>query len=168
MSRGPLISFSFFFNDTATTEIYTLSLHDALPIFGPAGDRDLEMRRADDRAHDRQWRAGGLQHRALLDVQLDEGIDIIARRARHFGGVQTELAHRGCDLGIDGVDRARDRVRPPEACLEARALFFTDRDDFERALGLAVGFEQRFDGAESRDDAECAVEPAAVTHRVDV
>src|SRR3712207_8887725 len=25
----------FFFNDTATTEIYTLSLHDALPIFNP-------------------------------------------------------------------------------------------------------------------------------------
>ena len=25
-------SFFFFFNDTATTEIYTLSLHDALPI----------------------------------------------------------------------------------------------------------------------------------------
>src|SRR5438132_10752224 len=29
-------SFFFFFNDTATTEIYTLSLHDALPIF-PGG-----------------------------------------------------------------------------------------------------------------------------------
>src|SRR5438034_7058458 len=27
-----LFLFSFFFNDTATTEIYTLSLHDALPI----------------------------------------------------------------------------------------------------------------------------------------
>src|SRR3712207_8989724 len=27
-----LYSFFFFFNDTATTEIYTLSLHDALPI----------------------------------------------------------------------------------------------------------------------------------------
>src|SRR3982751_7130255 len=26
-------SFVFFFNDTATTEIYTLSLHDALPIW---------------------------------------------------------------------------------------------------------------------------------------
>src|SRR5256885_8610157 len=26
----------FFFNDTATTEIYTLSLHDALPIYSPA------------------------------------------------------------------------------------------------------------------------------------
>src|SRR5258705_13161266 len=29
----PFILFFFFFNDTATTEIYTLSLHDALPIF---------------------------------------------------------------------------------------------------------------------------------------
>src|SRR3712207_8035668 len=27
----------FFFNDTATTEIYTLSLHDALPIWGSTG-----------------------------------------------------------------------------------------------------------------------------------
>src|SRR5260370_36975322 len=40
MTRGPPIStlfpctilFLFFFNDPATTEIYTLSLHDALPI----------------------------------------------------------------------------------------------------------------------------------------
>src|SRR2546430_8114351 len=28
-----MLSFFFFFNDTATTEIYTLSLHDALPIW---------------------------------------------------------------------------------------------------------------------------------------
>src|SRR3989442_4913753 len=28
-----MIFFVFFFNDTATTEIYTLSLHDALPIY---------------------------------------------------------------------------------------------------------------------------------------
>src|SRR2546427_6112541 len=28
-----LLFFFFFFNDTATTEIYTLSLHDALPIY---------------------------------------------------------------------------------------------------------------------------------------
>src|SRR5256885_17272798 len=31
-----LSCFFFFFNDTATTEIYTLSLHDALPISGMA------------------------------------------------------------------------------------------------------------------------------------
>src|SRR5689334_24149232 len=44
----------FFFNDTATTEIYTLSLHDALPICvprraavpraGAAGRGDVELR----------------------------------------------------------------------------------------------------------------------------
>src|SRR3989454_11146370 len=32
MLLTPAIVFFFFFNDTATTEIYTLSLHDALPI----------------------------------------------------------------------------------------------------------------------------------------
>src|SRR6266853_6395514 len=31
--------FFFFFNDTATTEIYTLSLHDALPISSPPWPR---------------------------------------------------------------------------------------------------------------------------------
>src|SRR2546427_8421460 len=31
----------FFFNDTATTEIYTLSLHDALPISVPVGRSTL-------------------------------------------------------------------------------------------------------------------------------
>src|SRR2546430_12517564 len=30
--------FFFFFNDTATTEIYTLSLHDALPIYVESDD----------------------------------------------------------------------------------------------------------------------------------
>src|SRR5215203_7537157 len=33
--RRSSIFFFFFFNDTATTEIYTLSLHDALPISPP-------------------------------------------------------------------------------------------------------------------------------------
>src|SRR6266568_7478075 len=32
------LSSLFFFNDTATTEIYTLSLHDALPICEPGGE----------------------------------------------------------------------------------------------------------------------------------
>src|SRR2546430_14316372 len=48
----PYDFFFFFFNDTATTEIYTLSLHDALPISGRAGEdgRDEEA-------------AGGGRHR---------------------------------------------------------------------------------------------------------
>src|SRR5258707_12279817 len=38
--------FFFFFNDTATTEIYTLSLHDALPIYQSAGQRLLHLEAA--------------------------------------------------------------------------------------------------------------------------
>src|SRR5438046_8051865 len=53
-SRFTLLCFSFFFlffffNDTAPTEIYTLSLHDALPIFpaqASAGGSRCELRAA--------------------------------------------------------------------------------------------------------------------------
>src|SRR5436305_3735930 len=38
--------FFFFFNDTATTEIYTLSLHDALPIWPPDRGPRARGRRA--------------------------------------------------------------------------------------------------------------------------
>src|SRR2546425_13119869 len=40
------LSYIFFFNDTATTEIYTLSLHDALPIFStvPSFDTGNEIK----------------------------------------------------------------------------------------------------------------------------
>src|SRR5215813_14499691 len=44
--------FFFFFNDTATTEIYTLSLHDALPIWRPrasASARSCHIPRAPPR-----------------------------------------------------------------------------------------------------------------------
>ena len=34
VAESAVYYFVFFFNDTATTEIYTLSLHDALPISG--------------------------------------------------------------------------------------------------------------------------------------
>src|SRR5256885_13069871 len=39
------LCFFFFFNDTATTEIYTLSLHDALPISSPATAASIRWRR---------------------------------------------------------------------------------------------------------------------------
>src|SRR5436189_6196842 len=42
----PLSIVHFFFNDTATTEIYTLSLHDALPIY-PHPRQPRQLRDAD-------------------------------------------------------------------------------------------------------------------------
>src|SRR5437773_2853465 len=41
MSRAPTLSSVFFFTATATTEIYTLSLHDALPIYFRAACRGV-------------------------------------------------------------------------------------------------------------------------------
>src|SRR3712207_8692238 len=44
MLRSMELIYFFFFNDTATTEIYTLSLHDALPILHP---EDIERVRSE-------------------------------------------------------------------------------------------------------------------------
>src|SRR5215216_7237169 len=55
--------FFFFFNATATTEIYTLSLHDALPIFSPSVARRADV------AHAAHQRLPDRRHRA------DEGED---------------------------------------------------------------------------------------------
>src|SRR2546429_8040612 len=63
-----LLFFFFFFNDTATTEIYTLSLHDALPILprgnddfvldaGVVGENHVSLRAVTKQTHDRGVRA---------------------------------------------------------------------------------------------------------------
>src|SRR5438034_6668188 len=60
------VLFFFFFNDPATTEIYTLSLHDALPIYhhvGPRGD----LPRAHARARRRRRRGPGRPAALLHD-----------------------------------------------------------------------------------------------------
>src|SRR2546430_9128713 len=55
------LSLFFFFNDTATTEIYTLSLHDALPIFGLLAPGGVVLRTDPD---GREWEltCGGLRN----------------------------------------------------------------------------------------------------------
>src|SRR3712207_7465082 len=58
--------FFFFFNDTATTEIYTLSLHDALPIYQPPGLRGGVRQHARDHP---DWR------HPRDDVRADPGRD---------------------------------------------------------------------------------------------
>src|SRR2546422_7688661 len=45
----------FFFNDTATTEIYTLSLHDALPISSTTPSRWIPWRRTSRTCGRRSW-----------------------------------------------------------------------------------------------------------------
>src|SRR3712207_9341063 len=56
----------FFFNDTATTEIYTLSLHDALPIFA-AVEGDVDDGGVQDRRLDRDGRVDVEDDVAVLE-----------------------------------------------------------------------------------------------------
>src|SRR5256885_10976686 len=73
MSRHSSAVFFFFFNDTATTEIYTLSLHDALPILRLEACNDAEQGRlAAARRPDQR------QELAVRDVEIDcvENADI--------------------------------------------------------------------------------------------
>src|SRR5256885_233686 len=96
----PPFSFLFFFNDTATTEIYTLSLHDALPIL--AGDK----------------RFGDgliLSHHGPLGVFPRKG-----RRAIHGG-------HRAAHCTQPGSARCRAINAPSYRCWPPRWGYRTPR-----------------------------------------
>src|SRR5574337_2176224 len=59
----------FFFNDTATTEIYTLSLHDALPISPGDGDPRISMR----------WWASGRSRSEEHTSELQSPLNLVCR-----------------------------------------------------------------------------------------
>src|SRR2546426_12425045 len=83
-----MILLFFFFNDTATTEIYTLSLHDALPI---SVNRDLD-RLAGAGAPPREW------------LEFDTGMLFLHDNGRFAAiGLKT-------DSILDALDRKSTRL----------------------------------------------------------
>src|SRR2546430_10284818 len=96
----------FFFNDTATTEIYTLSLHDALPISsidyridqaGPSGVGKVEIWMTADEGRDRKSTRLNSSH-----SQISYAVFCLKKKKE----AHRLLAH---DAGLDG--RVRDRTR---------------------------------------------------------
>src|ERR1019366_2424540 len=87
--------FFFFFNDTATTEIYTLSLHDALPILNrvlrrhdPEKNRPMKANQSRSEEHTSELQSlTNLVCRLLLEKKKNKQIDEARRRqprhARH-------------------------------------------------------------------------------------
>src|SRR5216684_2287922 len=73
-------SLRFFFNDTATTEIYTLSLHDALPIFG-AVQAGRPRRVAGPRAGDQHPRSE--EHTSELQSRLHLVCRLLLEKKKH-------------------------------------------------------------------------------------
>src|SRR3546814_20698420 len=122
-------SFFFFFNGTATTEIYTyghpLSLHDALPISGPAGRNDSLSLRNTGRV--------GNEYRRRLAPKLQYSLKAARLSANRLGisvpnpvGCRRSLAVHlgfdflgGCDDFVEGWSLADDHclgcgiVAPP-------------------------------------------------------
>src|SRR2546425_4103975 len=107
----PLISLSFFFffNDTATTEIYTLSLHDALPIYQPATS---SRRRRADRYHP----AGRPE-----DAASGEDLGLLLVHGRGRGG--DGRPHASPSARAHRLTRQRGRPRAGPSCFSAYPLF---------------------------------------------
>src|SRR6266478_1101275 len=108
--------FFFFFNDTATTEIYTLSLHDALPILR---SRQLKRQPPDQRKgettrlFDRRLKHGSparlaltvvLAHGELLRQQL---VEFHAPPGRQRAAAESLLIRSGAGMmqGVDGLEK---------------------------------------------------------------
>src|SRR5258705_6411005 len=88
--RAPAFSF-FFFNDTATTEIYTLSLHDALPISG------LD-------------RPGLLYELTTAISKLNLNIAVVSRSEEHTSELQS-LRHLVCRLLLEKKKKITSLLR---------------------------------------------------------
>src|SRR2546428_9167225 len=98
--------FFFFFNDTATTEIYTLSLHDALPISASVGARR---------------RGGGPRGAARHAAGRSRGRPAVRRRRGGRSGRQPARPHRA--QVVAGQDRShvlRGAARGVDRDLERR------------------------------------------------
>jgi len=125
------------------------------------------VRRPDDRAHDGEWRARRLEHRALLDVQLDECVDssraavAILAGSRPRSRIAAATSTSTCRLFGD------PRVSP-EIRREARAFSSQIATTSSGRFGLPLSFSNAWTAVSPATMPSAAVEPAPVANRVDV
>src|SRR2546423_6500844 len=100
LSRSSCTCFFFFFNDTATTEIYTLSLHDALPI-------SVQGAGLGAGALAQQGRAGARRGAADPGELHRQG-----RSEEHTSELQS-LAYLVCRLLLEKKNKQHSQHRPP-------------------------------------------------------
>src|SRR2546422_4556626 len=108
-------SFFFFFNDTATTEIYTLSLHDALPISMPLASKS---KRSTGMFSGNLISAGAAPARAC---RLRLKAAAAARSEEHTSELQSRL-HLVCRLLLE---KKKKQVRRPQRAITGGAKSLT-------------------------------------------
>src|SRR5437764_15491743 len=95
-----LLFFFFFFTDTATTEIYTLSLHDALPIF----TTDLCIENVHFR---RTWHpAAAVGHRCIT-----RGLSDIAAMGRDRKSTRLNSSHRCISYAVFCLKKKKQTIK---------------------------------------------------------
>src|SRR4030095_3556401 len=107
--------FLFFFNDTPTTEIYTLSLHDALPICDGARvfGIDVDAAGRERIEHDRRVAQSLAMRRRRLAGALCGLLEYLAQDVRLGEALGSDIKRRRRDRrsGNDERNEAGERVR---------------------------------------------------------
>src|SRR3989442_8084653 len=87
----PSFFFFFFFNDTATTEIYTLSLHDALPISsaGEGTPQRKTVRTKQQPSPSSAWLSGDL----LLVTGAPGGDGLVDRKSTRLNSSHVRISY---------------------------------------------------------------------------
>src|SRR5256885_4831171 len=107
-SRRPQVILFFFFNDTATTEIYTLSLHDALPI---SEDEMVHRRRKRLLARGPTKTTGTRSCRLACLEKLPGDMIEYLRSEEHTSELQSPC-NLVCRLLLEKKNQARETRRP--------------------------------------------------------
>src|SRR5262252_182614 len=128
-----VLSFFFFFNDTATTEIYTLSLHDALPISRMPSKMPCSNRGATWAAWEAAWRSeehtselqshSDLVCRLLLEKKKDPGD---AHLGANFLSAGTNCTGSMCIANVKSVGLSAPETMMGSQNLEIGFFFFND------------------------------------------
>src|SRR4051794_41229130 len=105
-----------FFNDTATTEIYPLSLHDALPISADhgwiAGITDAAKKTAED--YDDIDLQVDVVRSEEHTSELQSPVHLVCRLLlEKKNGVHLEDAAEALLLALDGIEHVRARLETP-------------------------------------------------------
>src|SRR5260370_625558 len=133
----------FFFNDTATTEIYTLSLHDALPI---SFDQAELHRVGADHKHDRDRRCrapggGGERHAAGYREDRDTSLDQLGGERRQAVVLFIGLAIVDDEVAVLDQARISQSVHKSYGGTDTGAGAHADPAN-DRKLGLRVHRER--------------------------
>src|SRR2546430_7585716 len=104
--------FFFFFNDTATTEIYTLSLHDALPIckgfFDLAGKKHRHLPAGEPDGNEHRVESGrSEEHTSELQSQSNLVCRLLLEKKKTQHKKVSTVPHIDVALASDSCDASR-------------------------------------------------------------